>query len=140
MHNPQDSIKEGYEVTDMNTRVITFFLIGLFVLLFGAVGAIIIVMRGFEESRPSLNREQASPLAEAGMQVPDKPHLQGDPVADREAIVKANVDQVNSYGRLSEDPEMPRVHIPIEVAMERVAAGVAYRQAPSVAQDSATEQ
>lgn len=140
MHNAQDSIKEGYEVTDMNIRVITFFLIGLFVLMFGAVGAIIIVMRGFEESRPSLNQDPRSPLAEAGLQVPDKPHLQDAPVEDRKAIVKANVDQVNSYGRISEDPEMPRVHIPIEKAMERVAAGVAYRQAPSVAQESAPEQ
>ncbi len=140
MHNAQDSIKEGYEVADMNTRVITFFLIGLFVLMFGAVGAIIIVMRGFEESRPALNQDPRSPLAEAGLQVPAKPHLQMDPVDDRKAIVKANADQVNSYGRLSEDPEMPRVHIPIEKAMERAPAGVAYRQAPAVAQESAPEQ
>lgn len=140
MHNALDSTKEGYEVTDMNVRVIVSFLIGLFVLMFGAVGAIIIVLRGFEESRPSLNKDSRSPLAEQGLQIPAEPHLQDNPVADRVSIKEINLNQVNSYGSLSEDPAMPRVHIPIDVAMERVAAGVAYRQAPSVAQESATAQ
>ena len=141
MHNPQDSIKEGYEVTDMNVKIISFFLIGLFVMMFGAVGAIIMVMRGFQDSVPALNTEPASPLATVGVQVPDKPHLQQNPVADLAAIKTANRTQLNSYGIVSTEKDMERVHIPIEKAMERVASGdVPYRQKPADAKLQPGEQ
>ncbi len=141
MHSPEDSIKEGYEVTDMNTRVIVYFLCGLFALLFGAVAAILPVMRGFEQSVPAMNTEPLSALATAEMQVPSEPHLQGDPVADRIAIKGADSKQVNGYGSVSDVPGMERVHIPVELAMERMAAGKAtYRQAPTTALLPAAEQ
>jgi len=138
---PEKSLREGYEVTDMNTTVIKYFLVGLFVLLFGAVGAIIMVMRGFEESRPPLNPEAASPLATAGIQIPDKPHLQQDPVGDRIAINAANDAQVNGYGVISGEAGMERAHIPVSLAMERVAGGKApYRQEPVASQLPSGEQ
>lgn len=141
MHDAKDSIKEGYEVTDMNVRIITFFLIGLFVLMFGAAGTILIVMRGFDESRAALNTEVASPLANASQQIPAEPHLQMFPVNDRIAINKANDTQVNSYGQVSSDQGMERVHIPVDRAMALVAEGKApYRQQPVAAQLPASEQ
>jgi hypothetical protein len=141
MHNPEQSIKEGYEVTDMNVRVITYFLIGLFAMMFGAAAAIVMVMRGFEQSRPALNQEPLSALATEGMQIPDEPRLQQDPVADRVAIETANYGQVSSYGRISSEAGMERVHIPIEKAMARVAAGDApYRQTPKTVQEPTAAQ
>jgi hypothetical protein len=141
MDNAQDSVKEGYEVTDMNVTIISYFLAGLFVLMFGSVGAIVMVLRGFDESRPALNQEPVSPLATAGIQVPDGPLLQMDPVSDRKAIEAKDVAHVTSYGIVSEDHGMARAHIPVDIAMERMAAGKGtYRQAPTAAQVSSTEQ
>ena len=140
MHNAPDSLKEGYEVSDMNVGVIVIFLVGLFILLFGAVAAILMVQRGFEESRVSLNTETASALATPDLQVPTKPHLQQRPVADRLAIQQANAAQVNGYGIVSEDHGMERVHIPVARAMQLVAEGKAYRQTPMAAQLPSSEQ
>jgi len=133
-HNLEQSVKEGYEVTDMNTRLIAYFIGGLFIMMFGSVLTIIVVLRGFDQSLAPLNTTPASALATEGMQVPPLPHLQQDPVGDRKAIVDANTHQINSYGVLSEEPGMERAHIPVEEAMKRVAEGKAtYRQEPAPA-------
>ncbi|MCF6284057.1 MAG: hypothetical protein L3K26_02560 [Candidatus Hydrogenedentes bacterium] len=135
MDKAKDSIKEGYEVGAMNVGIIVIFLAATLVMLFGAVAVILIVLRGFEESRASLNTEPASVLAVSGMQVPDEPHLQQNPVADRVEIKAANAAQVNGYGVLSADQGMERVHIPVNRAMALVAEGIApYRQTPVTAQ------
>ncbi len=132
-HDIEASKKEGYEITDMNTRLVAYFIAGLFALMFGAVVTIIIVLRGFNQSVPPLNQTPASALATAGMQVPDAPRLQQDPVKDRKEIVGAQQHQVNSYGMVSEEPGMERAHIPVGEAMQRVAEGKAYRQEPKPA-------
>jgi len=133
-HDLEASLKEGYEVTDMNTRLIAYFIAGLFIMMFGAVLTILVVLRGFDESRPPLNREAASVLAGADIQIPEKPHLQMNPIADRIAIVAENYRQIETYGMISEEPGMERAHIPIGEAMKRIAAGTAtYRQEPKPA-------
>ena len=127
--HPEISIKEGYEVTDMNSRIIVTSLIGLFVLLFGACIVIVLVIRGFNQSRLPLDTTAASSLATPGVQVPGKPHLQSDPVGDRKKMDAENQHQVDSYGVLSEEPGMERVHIPVDRAMTFLAEGkVPYRQ------------
>lgn len=127
----ENSLREGYEVSDMNTRLIMVFLVALFFMMFGAVVTVLIVLRGFNESRQSLNPEPASPLATKEVQVPEKPHLQMNPVEDRVRVVKENTDQVTSYGVISDQPDMQRVHIPVERAMELLAEGKGtYRQEP----------
>lgn len=139
MHNPapqnsEASIKEGYEVSDMHARIIVTSLIGLLVLMFGACIVIVMIIRGFNQSRQPLDTTPASDLATAGVQVPVEPHLQGDPVADRIKIDEQNQHQVASFGVLSEEPGMERVHIPVDRAMALVAEGkVPYRQTPQVA-------
>ncbi len=135
-HDIEASKKEGYEVTDMNTRLVAYFIAGLFFLMFGAVATIIVVLRGFNHSIPPLNDTPASALANDSMQVPDKPHLQQDPVVDREQIVEENFKQVHSYGVVSDEPGMERRNIPVEEAMKRVAAGEYYRQAPKPAAEA----
>jgi hypothetical protein len=133
-HDVETSVKEGYEITDMNTRLIGMFIAGLFVLMFGSVITIVVVIRGFDQSRPSLNPAPGSELAVKGLQVPDEPRLQMDPVADRKAIVEANAVQINSYGQLSQEPGVERVHIPVSRAMELIADQKApYRQEPKPA-------
>jgi len=142
MHNaaPQNnetSIKEGYEVTDMHARIIVTSFVALMILMFGACVVIVMVIRGFNQSRQPLDTTPASSLATAGVQVPAEPHLQGDPVADRIKIDEQNQHQVASYGVLSAEPGMERVHIPVDRAMARVAEGkVPYRQIPQVAAEA----
>ena len=56
MHNaaPQNnetSIKEGYEVTDMHARIIVTSFVALMILMFGACVVIVMVIRGFNQSR-----------------------------------------------------------------------------------------
>lgn len=139
MHNaaPQNSeasIKEGYEVSDMHARIIVTSFIALMVLMFGACIVIVMIIRGFNQSRQPLDTTPASSLATAGVQVPNEPHLQGDPVADRIKIDEQNQHQVASFGIVSEEPGMERVHIPVDRAMSLLAEGkVPYRQAPQVA-------
>ena len=48
--HPERSIKEGYEITDMNSRIIVISLIGLLILMWGACVVIVMVIRGFNES------------------------------------------------------------------------------------------
>lgn len=138
MHNApkvsEISVREGYEVVEMNTTVVAAFLIGLLIVLFGSCAVILMVIRGFNESRPSLNTLPASPLATAGIQVPDEPRLQMDPVADRKRMHAENVAVVDTYAQLSDQPGMERYRIPVERAMETMAAGKApYRQEPAPA-------
>ena len=134
MHKAKDSVQEGYEVTDMNTKVIVWFLVGLFAMLFGSVAVILMVLRGFEASRPALNTDTLSSLAKPDMQLPPKPYVQDDPVADRIAIKKANADHANGFGMVNEEAEIKVVHIPVDRAMEILASGnVPYRQTPKTA-------
>lgn len=127
--NSETSINEGYEVSDMHPRIIVTSLIGLLILMFGACIVIVMIIRGFNQSRQPLDTTPASNLATPGVQVPAEPHLQNDPVADRIKIDEQNQHQVASYGVLSEEPGMERVHIPVDRAMALVAEGkVPYRQ------------
>lgn len=139
--NPEASIREGYEITDMNARIIVTSLIALFILMFGACIVIVLVIRGFNQSRQPLDTTPASAMATPAVQVPGEPHLQMDPVADRIKIDAENQGQVSSYGVLSEEPGMERVHIPVDKAMTLLAEGkIPYRQTPQVAADAPAKQ
>lgn len=133
-HDIDKSVKEGYEVTDMNARLIAYFIVALFAMMFGAVMTIIIVIRGFDRSRPSLNETPASALVTPGVQLPPTPHLQGDPESDLKKVLAENTARLHAYGVISEEPGMERVHIPVERAMALVSSGEApYRQEPTAA-------
>ena len=146
MHNaaPQNSeasIKEGYEVTDMNSRIIVISLIGLLLLMWGACVVIVMVIRGFNESRQPMNTTAASTLATPGVQVPDAPHLQGYFAVDERVKMDAdNLVKVTTYGIVSQEPGMERVHIPVDRAMTLLVEGKApYRQAPTMAAETPAE-
>ena len=141
--HPERSIKDGYEITDMNSRIIVISLIGLLVLMWGACVVIVMVVRGFNESRPSLNTAAASSLATPGIQTPDEPHLQGFNVVvdDRKRIDAENLVKVTSYGVVSEEAGMERVRIPVERSMALLAEGkVPYRQVPVMASETPVDE
>lgn len=139
MHNAADhdiekSVKEGYEVTDMNARLIAYFIVALFAMLFGSVMTIIIVIRGFDRSRPALNDTPASALITPEVQLPPLPHLQDNPESDLKKILAENTARLHAYGVVSDEPGMERVHIPVDRAMALVSSGKApYRQEPTAA-------
>lgn len=129
MHDPKNSIKEGYEITDMNIRLVLLSLAGLAVMTIGGFLSIIFVMRGLEGSRKPLNLTEASPLGRPATHVADGPILQQDPVGDKKVILEAASERLNSYGVISDTPALRRAHIPIARAIELVGTGrVPYRQ------------
>lgn len=139
MHSPntqvsEESLHDGYEVSDMNTGVISGCFVGLTVVTVASLFAVIILMRGFDQSRPPMNTTERSPLAVQEAFAPGAPPLQQDPVADAKRFVAGAEKHLHGYGHVSREPGLERVHIPIERAMELVASGaVPYRQAPTVA-------
>lgn len=134
MLNPQRSLKEGYEVSDVNTKVVFIFLTGVALLTFLGIMAALIVLRGLE-ARPSINPIEASPLAGTfNVTGLDGPKIQGNPRLDRELAIEAAETRLHSYGVDSLEPGMERAHIPIDRAMDLVASGkVPYRQPVTVA-------
>ncbi|MCC6142423.1 MAG: hypothetical protein IT368_01325 [Candidatus Hydrogenedentes bacterium] len=131
----KESLKAGYEVTDLNARVVSMFMVFLAVMTIGGLVIILIVMRGMEGARV---RPDMSPLAQEGVMAPPAPNLQSDPRFDKDQAIKAATAQLGSYGWISEDPAMRRAHIPIEKAMEIVAAQqVPYKQKPVIATQGA---
>jgi hypothetical protein len=139
MHSPsnnvsEESLHEGYEVSDMNTGVISGCFVALAVITIASLFAIIIIMRGFDQSRPPMNAAEASPVQTDTVFAEGAPPLQMDPVADRKALTAEAEGHLHSYGHVSQEPGMERVHIPIERAIELVGSGaVPYRQAPTIA-------
>jgi hypothetical protein len=130
----KESIKAGYEVTDLNTRVVGMFLIFLAILTIGGMVIIIIVMRGMESAR---DLGEVSPLAQEDLMLAPLPNLQGDPRADKDAAIAEANARLGSYGWVSEDPGVRRAHIPIEEAMKIIAQEhVPYKQAPVMAAES----
>lgn len=133
-----DSIKAGYETSDMKVNIIVGSLTALLVVLIAGVAICIVIMRGFDHA----NTPAVPPSALAGevSQVPGEPRLQQDPVLEKEQILGEARARLNGYGILSDEPGVERAHIPIERAMALVASGaVPYRQEPTDATVDAGE-
>src|SRR5690554_3651623 len=117
MLNPQRSLKEGYEVSDVNIRVVFLSLSGVGFLVFLGVMGGLIVLRSLE-ARPAMNPAEASPLAtNATDRVFLGPMVQGDPLVDRVRILQEADSRLHSYGVIDETEGLERAHIPIEAAM-----------------------
>ena len=140
MHEAKGTGTEGYETTDMKMSVIAIFLIGLGVMLTGGFVSMLLFVRALEgASRPA--GMTLAPLLEAeGAALPIEPHLQQNPLAEKEAVLEAVQEHLEQYGIVIDEAEMQRAHIPIERAMELVAAGEApYRQAPTTAREESRQ-
>lgn len=135
-HDPELSIREGYEVSDINIKIVLISGIVLSALALSSFIIIVLVVKAFERRTP-MNSQERSPFAEGMAQAPAGALLQQDPVGDKEAILKEAQSRLHSYGLVNEDPQMTRAFVPVERAMELVAAKqVPYRQQAQVALDS----
>lgn len=155
MHNHSDttsvdphSLAEGFEQGEMHTSLIWASIIGIFILMAGAGFTILLIMRGFEESRvaetemPPMAGQSTVMMGTQAM-VPgySGPLLQQDPVAERKLFMAPGAEKVVSYGvhtAMAADGITPTEstvgHIPIDVAMKHIAEGKAkYKQEPVTA-------
>lgn len=101
-----------YERTDLSLRVIAIVALGILLLL----GVAPLIMIGaFPRGRGDVDRHLAI--------TPPEPRLQTDPQADLGAYVRKEQHLLDSYGWV--DRRRGIAHIPIEMAMERLArAGI----------------
>jgi len=132
--NPE-SLKEGYEVTDIKPSIIITLL--AVVTLTGAAAFVIIValINRFDETRKPYNDTPRSPVAQPLDQVPPFPHLQQNPRADAMAYVTSSAAHLNSYGLVEETGSLKVAHIPIDAAIKKVATGeLPYRSTPKIAE------
>lgn len=109
-----------YERSDLSLRVIAIVALGI-VLLLGV--APLIMIGAFPRVRGDVDRHLSI--------TPPEPRLQTDPEADLAAYVRKEQRLLDSYGWV--DRRRGIVHIPIEVAMERLArTGIpGFPQAPA---------
>lgn len=132
--NPE-SLHDGYEVTDVNVGIILLML-GVVGLL-GAVSFPIVlwlVAHWDSTGRPAYETTPKSPVAQPLDQVPPVPHLQNFPRQDADVYLDASTQHLSTYGIIAEAEGVKTAHIPIDKAIDIIAAGQApYRQAPSVA-------
>jgi hypothetical protein len=155
MHNHSDnssvdphSLAEGFEQGEMHTSLIWASITGILILMVGAGFTILLIMRGFEESRvveveQSPVAGQSTVLMGTQAMVPgyNGPLLQQDPVAERKVSMAAGVAKLESFGvhtAMGADGITPTEstvgHIPIEIAMKHLAEGKAkYKQEPVTA-------
>jgi len=144
MHNAdtnvnEASLKDGYEVSDINATIVVMFLFVLALMTAAGFIAIIIVLRGMDAAVPEKVEHPMTQQMQARVEA-SGPKLQMNPPADRRELEAKQEARLHSYGILS-DAETKRVaHIPIEKAMELVATGaVPYRQEPTQAKTGSEE-
>lgn len=112
-----ESLKEGYEVKDINVRRTAYILAGM-----GAVTALVVGIVFVMVWRFNVNRQAAwshlTPQQTAAL-VPPAPHVPVDPFAQLARVRAREERLLHSYGWISADHSMAR--IPIDRAMSLVA-------------------
>jgi len=117
----------------MNLKIVLIFGVITACFLIGGFTVGALVLRGFQGRSP-VNTVERSPLSAPMAQTLNEPRLQQNPSADRARLVNDQKNYLESYGVKNADPALFRAHIPIERAMEMIAAGEApYRQTPQAA-------
>jgi len=130
-HDPQLSISSGYEVSDVNTRVILTFGILVAIVAIVALPVTVMIIRTLQDTRPPVSPRPVSPLTGQVHHAPTGPLLQTEPGEERRGAMGAAAARLNSYGIVVDDPQDRRAHVPIERALELLAEGrLAYRQTP----------
>lgn len=136
MHNPKDSIKEGYELTDLNHKLALGATIAVIAIMFAGMGVTVLYYKyRAQVKEEAFSQPNTLVLLEDDQRPQSGPILQGDPVKDRIETVTAHQAYLNSYGWNEVHGAGKRAHIPIEKAIELVAnsEGTLYRQEPTVA-------
>lgn len=138
MHKPgltsEESVKAGYEVSDIQVNGVVISLSALFILLFSGVIFGVIYLRFMESSTAPLATVTAYPVSGSGEVAKPFPLLQQNPEKDRREFIKAAQEKLNSLGTYENTSQ---VHVKIDDAMKLIAGGQApYRQAPKIALES----
>ena len=132
-HDPQTSLDAGYEVADMNAKIIVAFGIGLAVTIVVTIGIILGVNRTLDRRGP-MNTTPASPLTQEMRTLPSGALLQTDPITERKQILAESRAKLSTFAIVDENPEMLRARIPIDLAIDLLAEGnLPYRQEPVTA-------
>lgn len=123
----EQSLNEGWEVTDMKVGLVTVAFSGIGIMMFGACLIIILVMRGFDETRPATSSIEPSPVYTVAPVVEgyEGPLMQQDPRAGRDAYRAEAFKKLHSYEITIPDAGAERARIPIEEAMKQIASGEA---------------
>lgn len=137
-HKPitEDTINEGFEHADMRISLIAMVFIGIGVVSVIACMIIIGLMYLVNEHHEPLAGAERSPVYTSQRMVSgyEGPLVETTPREDRDAYLKAIKHKRDTYGIVSEDPNMKRARIPVEEAMKMLAAGqIPYKREPQQA-------
>jgi hypothetical protein len=114
-HNDTDPTK-GYELRDVNVRVVMIGIFALVIICVGAVVATELLVNIW--SRPP-ETGGAPAIADYGRLLPPSPRLQANPPEDMKEFLEQEDAILNSYGWINRETGV--VRIPIDRAMEMVA-------------------
>ncbi|MFP4500500.1 MAG: hypothetical protein ACLFTT_05825 [Candidatus Hydrogenedentota bacterium] len=116
--------QEGYEKTDANAGVFVAFGVVMALLIIGALLITFGFLRAMED-RDTLTAGKGQNTA-AGLSrhtIERGAELEPAPEAERKALTAPAFERLDSYGVVSETPR--RVHIPVDKAIDLIAAGQA---------------
>lgn len=112
---PEESLKLGYEVRDINLRNLVWSVVILLVVV-GAISAGVGLLYGFLNANEAARSAPPPPLFEESQGLPPGPLLQRDPEKDMRQMANEQDAILNSYGWV--DKKAGVIHIPIEQAIE----------------------
>ncbi|MBE7553545.1 MAG: hypothetical protein HS126_20945 [Anaerolineales bacterium] len=112
---PEESLKLGYEVRDINLRNLVWLTVILIVVV-GAIVGLVGLMYGFLDVSTAARSAPPPPLLEEAQGLPPGPLLQRDPEQSMRRESNETDVLLNSYGWV--DKEAGVVRIPIERAIE----------------------
>ncbi|NWG14940.1 MAG: hypothetical protein HXY20_15575 [Acidobacteria bacterium] len=112
---PDESLKLGYEVRDINLRTLVWSVVILLVVV-GAISVSIGLLYGFLSADQSARSAPPPPLLEEAQGLPSGPLLQRDPEQSMQRMRSEEDALLNNYGWV--DKEAGVIHIPIERAIE----------------------
>jgi hypothetical protein len=110
----------GHETRDIRLRPVTVAGLAIAAVVLLTAGGMRALL-GFYARRETAQGPPANPMAAYGRKLPPEPRLQSDPLRDLVGLRAAEDARLGGYGWV--DRGAGRVHVPIERAMELLAAG-----------------
>ena len=112
---PEESLKRGYEVRDVNLRILIWSVIALIVVVV-VISVGVGLLYGLLNANQTAHSAPPPPLLEESQGLPPAPLLERDPEKDWRQMKNEQDKFLNSYGWV--DKKAGVVHIPIERAVE----------------------
>lgn len=112
---PEESLKLGYEVRDINLRTLIWSVVILIVVV-GVMSVLVGLLYGFLSVNLAARSAPPPPLLEESQGLPPGPLLQRDPEKSMQQMKNEQDAILNNYGWV--DKKAGVIHIPIERAIE----------------------